>query len=112
MADEIYMIKNGKIKLKVDISDFLIDEDASIFMSTINNDEEHEDEHSNHRFNRNLIFPFIIYVEGSYFGDSDILKQKKPYVRDSTAVVEDISSLFVLSREFLMSLRRSFGREI
>lgn len=112
MADEIYMIKNGKIKLKVDISDFLIDEDASIFLSTVNNEDLHDDEHNNLQFNRDLIFPFIIYVEGSYFGDSDILKQKKPYLRDSTAVVEEISSLFVLSREFLMSLRRSFGREI
>ena len=37
-ADEIYMIKNGKVKLNVDISDFIIEENKSAFL--------HEDPHA------------------------------------------------------------------
>ena len=98
-ADEIYMIKQGKVKLTVDLTDYLIREDASIFIqSDIDDDDDFADDGVGSFDMLNLSFAFIIYIDGSYFGDSDIFRGKKPYQRDSTAMIEEITLLFVLSR--------------
>ena len=60
-----------------------------------------------------MIFPFISYLEGSYFGDSDsLIPGQKTYERDSTAVADLNCQLYILSKDFIMSLKRTFGREI
>ena len=62
---------------------------------------------------RNLQFPFIQYLEGSYFGDADVLiPGLKHFERDSTAVAQCEVNLFVLSRGIIVVLRQTFGREI
>ena len=54
-----------------------------------------------------------MYVEGSYFGDTDtLLSGLRVFERDSTAVAATECQFFVLSRVMLHSLRLSFGREI
>ena len=59
-ADDIYFIKNGKVKLLYD----LMKGEAEPYM-----------------------IPFNMYVEGSYFGDNDVLKDVKKKGRDGTALV-------------------------
>lgn len=54
-----------------------------------------------------------MYIEGSYFGDTDVLLPGlRHFERDSTAVAEEECQFFVLSREVLMSLKRTFAREV
>ena len=102
------MIKQGTIKLSVDIFDFLLEDNTS--MLTTKNEE---DEDGQQPLFKNLIFPFIKYIEGSYFGDNDILVPGlRFFERDSTATASVECQFFVLQREFLMRLRRTFGREI
>lgn len=55
-----------------------------------------------------LNIAFIAYVEGSYFGDSDIFFQDENKGRDSTAVSDTECHLLVLSRKDLMSLADDF----
>ena len=101
------MIKQGTIKLSVDIFDFLLEDNTS--MLTTKNDEDDDQQ----PLFKNLIFPFIKYIEGSYFGDNDILVPGlRFFERDSTAIAAIECQFFVLQREFLMRLRRTFGREI
>ena len=64
-AEEIYMIQQGKIKLNVDINDFLAVDHQTIFRK-----QEAVDEGVQVTEPRNM--PFVAYCEGSYFGDSDI----------------------------------------
>lgn len=73
-ADEIYFIKRGKIKLYVDIN-----------MNDPNIEES-----------QNL--PFIAYVEGSYFGDSDIFFADESKGRDGTAIADSEAHLLVLTK--------------
>lgn len=42
--------------------------------------------------------PFNMYVEGSYFGDSDVLGDHENEGRDGTALVDAQSNLFVITR--------------
>ena len=51
-ADEVYFIKKGRIKLFVDVNDGSCEDDLEP-----------------------IDLPFIVYPEGSYFGDSDIFFQ-------------------------------------
>ena len=60
------MIKLGKVKLNVDINDFLSEENQNIFR--IDAQEEGLITEA-----RNM--PFVAYCEGSYFGDSDIFEK-------------------------------------
>ena len=74
------MIQQGKIKLNVDINDFLAVDHQTIFRK-----QEAVDEGVQVTEPRNM--PFVAYCEGSYFGDSDIfVKSKSLLERDSTAI--------------------------
>lgn len=85
------MIKQGTIKLSVDIFDFLLEDNTS--MLTTKNEEEEEQP----PLFKNLIFPFIKYIEGSYFGDNDILVPGlRFFERDSTAIASIECQFFVL----------------
>jgi len=97
------MIKQGRIKLNIDISDFLLNEEQDIFQAE-DVDESNPPEPKN--------VPFISYVEGSYFGDSDIFRKSNHLERDSTAIAECESHFFVLSREVIIQLRKTFPAEI
>lgn len=58
-ADEIYMIKNGKVKLNVDISDFIIEENKSAFLQDYISGNQEEDEEGKSVGYQDLSFPFI-----------------------------------------------------
>ena len=109
-ADTIYMIKSGQVTLLRDISEFILqDENQSVYLSTYQDAEE-----INADVNpKNLHFPFIKYLESSYFGDSDsLVPGQKILERDATAVANNPCQFFVLARDFLMGLKRTFGKEI
>ena len=61
-ADEVYFILRGKVKLMYDLLEGETPEPYHI--------------------------PFNMYVEGSYFGDSDVLADKFNEGRDGTALVD------------------------
>jgi CRP-like cAMP-binding protein len=84
-AEEIYMIKSGKIKLLVNINELLQRE------TEINYEEEETKQIEKH------YIPFIAYITGSYFGDTDIFRQI--HERDSTAKADMECEFFVISRE-------------
>ena len=53
------------------------------------------------------LHPFNLYVEGSYFGDSDILVNEGKDGRDGTAMADLVSHLLVLVRkEFIVLLEK------
>jgi len=112
-ADEVYLIKEGTIKLNIDISDFILEGDPEIYM-TQHQKEDEEDEEDQRKNIFDLCFPFIKYIEGSYFGDVDILVPGlKFFERDSTAVAASEVNLFVLSRDIIMNvLKRTYAKEI
>lgn len=55
--------------------------------------------------------PFNMYVEGSYFGDSDVLvppQIKQEQGRDGTALVDTQLIIFVMTRKNLLSVLKQF----
>lgn len=48
--------------------------------------------------------PFNMYVEGSYFGDSDVLGDLENEGRDGTALVDAESNLFIITRNDMMEV--------
>jgi CRP-like cAMP-binding protein len=52
--------------------------------------------------------PFNLHVQGSYFGDNDVLCKKGKDGRDSTAIVSMDSQLLVITKESLMTVLRKF----
>jgi CRP-like cAMP-binding protein len=80
----VYFIKQGKIKLYYDIN--LNDPDM---MESFN-------------------LPFIAYVEGSYFGDSDIFFQDDSNGRDGTATADSEVHLLVLGKKDLNAIMEEF----
>jgi hypothetical protein len=58
--------------------------------------------------------PFISYLEGSYFGDSDFLPDfgNDPRYRDGSAITERESNFFILSKESIQKHRISFKAEM
>jgi len=58
--------------------------------------------------------PFIAYLEGSYFGDVDILVNENVinFDRDSTAIAAEESHFFLLSRQSIYELKKNFSKEI
>ena len=48
--------------------------------------------------------PFNMYVEGSYFGDSDVLGDLENEGRDGTAIVDAESNLFIITRKSLIEV--------
>ena len=85
-ADELYMIQTGNVKLNVDVVDFLITEAHSHSVPVISSRGEESDDENTNADLSDLIFPFIKYMEGSYFGDVDIFANGKRFIRDSTAI--------------------------
>ena len=88
-AEEVFFIFQGRIKLYIDLN------------------ETGEGETMN--------VPFNLYVEGSYFGDSDIFpdpnqEENEDYrnQRDCTAIAEVESSLLVITRKELVEVFRRF----
>jgi len=61
LADEVFFILKGRVKLYVDL---------------------------NEGKGPLLNVPFIVYVESSYFGDSDVLASTSTEGRDATAIAE------------------------
>lgn len=60
-----------------------------------------------------MSFPFIKYLEGSYFGDVDILANGRRFQRDSTAVAASKEChFFILPYSVIQTLRRNFEKEI
>lgn len=51
--------------------------------------------------------PFNLYVEGSYFGDSDCLLEKKAY-RECMAMAEQECHLLLLKKQKLEELLKNF----
>lgn len=49
-----------------------------------------------------------MYVEGSYFGDSDVLADKYNEGRDGTAVVDSESVIFIITRVDLLKVLKNF----
>ena len=77
-ADELYFILKGKVKLMYDILEGKTGEPFNC--------------------------PFNMYVEGSYFGDSDVLGDLENEGRDGTALVDAESQVFVITRKELMEV--------
>ena len=108
-ADEIYMINSGQIKLNVDVVDFLIDEASSMQLQNLTEESLNAEETDF----KSLSFPFIKYLEGSYFGDVDIFANGKQFIRDSTAIAATKEChFFILPHSVIQNLRRTFGKEI
>lgn len=56
--------------------------------------------------------PFNMYVEGSCFGESDVLADPKNEGRDGTAIVDGKSCIYVITRKDLISVLRLFRNTI
>mmetsp|Transcript_3992 Transcript_3992/g.6008 ORF Transcript_3992/g.6008 Transcript_3992/m.6008 type:complete len:84 (+) Transcript_3992:2790-3041(+) len=54
--------------------------------------------------------PFALYVEGSYFGDQDILMNNGRNGRDSTAVAQTDCSLLVVTKLLIQRMIRKFPK--
>jgi hypothetical protein len=52
--------------------------------------------------------PFIAYVEGSYFGDSDIFFQEESSGRDGTAMADSEVQLLVLGKKDMNAIMEEF----
>lgn len=97
-AEELYFIKQGKIKLHVDVGQWFAEDNPE-------DEEEEEDEEAELARVKNVAF--IAYTEGSHFGDVDILGNEKFHSRDSTAIATDECHFFVLSLDSIKSLKRN-----
>lgn len=84
----VYFIKQGKIKLYYDV---------------LRNNPETDEQ---------LNLPFIAYVEGSYFGDSDIFSSEETGTgvggRDGTAMADSEVHLMVLGKKDLVCILEEF----
>jgi CRP-like cAMP-binding protein len=80
-AEEIFFIVKGRVKLYYDLNEG-IGEPNNV--------------------------PFNLYVEGSYFGDADILVNEGRDGRDGTAEAETVSQLLILNRKELKILLEKF----
>lgn len=105
------MIKIGKIKLQVDIYDLLpADEDNEAIWANANGEDDGGVESMPAA--QQMFVPFIAYIEGSYFGDTDIFQSGRHLERDSTAKADQECHFFVLSRTVIDDLKRTFDSEI
>ena len=80
-AEEIFFIVKGRVKLFYDVSE---------------------------GFGEPNNVPFNLYVEGSYFGDCDVLVNEGSDGRDGTAEADTESQLLVLNRKDLKMLLDKF----
>ena len=81
-AEDVYFILKGKVKLMYDLTEGETDVPYHI--------------------------PFNMYVEGSYFGDSDVLADTNNEGRDGTALVDAESVIFVIVRKDLLTVLKMF----
>lgn len=81
-ADEVYFILKGKVKLMYDLTEGETD--------------------------KPYLIPFNMYLEGSYFGDSDVLADKNNEGRDGTALVDAKSVIYVIVRKDLLKVLKLF----
>jgi hypothetical protein len=60
------------------------------------------------------LIPFISYLEGSYFGDSDIMLDltRDDLYRDGTAITERECQFLILSKEAILKHKTIFSKEI
>lgn len=77
---------------------------AGVDKNNITADEQDPFMTEEKKANETINIPFISYVEGSYFGDSDIfLPDTTRFERDSTAIcARQESQFFVLAREVIV----------
>jgi CRP-like cAMP-binding protein len=54
--------------------------------------------------------PFNLYVEGSYFGDSEIFISEDRNTRDCTAIAETECQLLVITRKEIYDILRRFKK--
>jgi hypothetical protein len=92
------MIQTGYVKLMVDIGEFIlsVNSEAALWRSP--------DQDNTSSVLEEMNLPFIRYVEGSYFGDVDVLFEATPvrgFERDSTAIAQEECHFFMLSREVI-----------
>jgi len=80
-AEEVFFIMKGRVKFYCDVSE----ED----LQSIN-------------------VPFILYVEGSCFGDSDVLLNHGKDGRDSTAIADEEAQLFYITKKELDKILKEF----
>jgi CRP-like cAMP-binding protein len=57
-----------------------------------------------------VLVPFNLYIEGSYFGDSDILVDNQKNIRDSTAIADVRSELLVITRLELLNILEKYKK--
>ena len=84
-AEELFFINKGRIKMYFDLNDSI--EGAP----PVN-------------------IPFNLYVEGSYFGDSDLFVNEGFNVRDCTAISRHDSWLLVITRRELFNILHRFPK--
>ena len=72
------------------------EEDAEVFRKEVENGEELDEPVIEQHY-----VPFIAYVGGSYFGDTDILTKDTPNDRDSTAKADEECDLLVINHEII-----------
>lgn len=81
-AEEVYFIFKGKVKLMYDLTEGETDIP--------------------------YLIPFNMYVEGSYFGDSDVLADTSNEGRDGTALVDAKSIIYVIVGKDLLQVLKLF----
>ena len=81
-AEEVFFIFQGRMKMYFDLNL----------------------QHDGHTVN----VPFNLYVEGSYFGDSDIFVSEGRNARDCSAIAVVETQLLVITRKELFELFRRF----
>lgn len=54
----------------------------------------------------NLIF--IIYMEGQYFGDNDILTKERKFGRDANAIADSKCQILVITRKEVLHILKNF----
>ncbi|CDW71963.1 cation channel family protein [Stylonychia lemnae] len=97
-ADEIYFILKGSVIMHIDLHDPTINPSYQPKQKT-NEDEEDDDDSYN--------VPFNLYVEGSYFGDSDCLFQRR-LQRECMAEADQECHLLVIKKGALEDLLDQF----
>lgn len=96
----VFFILKGSVVMHIDLNDPLINPDYK--PKERNEDDNDEDDAYN--------VPFNLYVEGSYFGDSDCLYQKKQVVRECMAEAEQECHLLVIKKSNLEDLLDQFPK--
>ena len=100
-AVEIYFIHSGKVKLFVDLNDFVRDENLLRQIQENERKRVEENQDKGGVSQKPSLKAIIQYTEGGYFGDSDIFSRMAGLVtkhkgRDASAIGDNECSIFVL----------------